>query len=77
MSGVWRKTGEAQNPSCLKSSMKFLKSVMIWGAMTSANVGPLCFIKFKINAAIYLESLEHIMLPSADKLYRDDDFLFQ
>ncbi|KAL1264994.1 hypothetical protein QQF64_003021 [Cirrhinus molitorella] len=25
--------GEAQNPSCLKSSMKFLKSVMIWDVM--------------------------------------------
>ncbi len=29
---VWRKTGEAQNPSCLKSSVKFPQSVMIWGA---------------------------------------------
>ncbi len=27
---VWRKTGEAQNPSCLKSSVKLPKSVMIW-----------------------------------------------
>ncbi len=35
---VWRKSGEAQNPSCLKSSVKFLKSVMIWGAVTSAGV---------------------------------------
>ncbi len=40
---VWRKTGESQNPSCLKSSVKFLKSGMIWGAVTSAGVGPLCF----------------------------------
>ncbi|KAI2655007.1 Transposable element Tcb1 transposase [Labeo rohita] len=59
---------EAQNPSCLKSSVKFLKSVMIWGAVTSAGVGPLCFIKCKVNAAIYQEILEHFMLPSADKL---------
>ncbi len=74
---VWRKTGEAQNPSSLKSSVKFLKSVMIWGAMMSAGVGPLCFIKSKVNAAIYQEILEHFMLPSADKLYGDADFLFQ
>ncbi len=39
---VWRKRWEAQNPCCLKSRVKFLKSVMIWGAMTSAGVGPLC-----------------------------------
>ncbi len=66
---VWRKSGEAQNPSCLKSSVKFLKSVMIWGAVTSAGVGPLCFIKYKVIAAVYQEILEHFMLPSADKLY--------
>ncbi len=27
---VWRKGGEAQSPSCLKSSVKFPQSVMIW-----------------------------------------------
>ncbi len=32
-------------PSCLKSSVKFPQSVMIWGAMSSAGVGPLCFLK--------------------------------
>ncbi len=57
--------------------MKFSKSVMIWGAVTSAGVGPLCFIKSKVNAAVYQEILEHFMLPSADKLYGDADFLFQ
>ncbi len=40
---VWRKGGEAHIPSCLKSSVKFPQSVMIWGAMSSAGVGPLCF----------------------------------
>ncbi len=41
---VWRKSGEAQNPCCLKSSVKFPQSVMIWAAMSSAGVGPLCFV---------------------------------
>ncbi len=76
-SGVWRKSGEAQNPSCLKSSVKFLKSGMIWGVVTSAGVGPLCFIKSKVNAAVYQEILEHFMLLSADKHYGDADLLFQ
>ncbi len=31
---VWRKGGEAHSPSCLKSSVKFPQSVMIWGAMS-------------------------------------------
>ncbi len=74
---VWRKSGEAQNPCCLKSSVKFPQSVMIWAAMPSAGVGPLCFLKSTVNAAIYQEILEHFMLPSADKLYGDADFIFQ
>ncbi len=76
-SRVWRKSGEAQNPCCLKSSVKFPQSVMIWAAMSSAGVGPLCFLKSTVNAAIYQEILEHFMLPSADKLYGDADFIFQ
>ncbi len=48
----WRKSGEAQNTCCLKSSVKFPQSVMIWGAMSSAGVGPLCFLKSTVNAAI-------------------------
>ncbi len=49
---VWRKSGEAQNPCCLKSSVKFPQSVVIWAAMSSAGVGPLCFLKSTVNAAI-------------------------
>ncbi len=45
--------------------MKFLKSGMIWGAVRSAGVGPLCFVKSKFNTAIYQEILEHFMLSSA------------
>ncbi len=50
---------------------------MIWAAMSSAGVGPLCFLKSTVNTAIYQEILEHFMLPSADKLYGDADFIFQ
>ncbi len=53
------------------------QSVMIWTAMSSAGVGPLCFLKSTVNAAICQEILEHFMLPSADKLYRDADFISQ
>ncbi len=57
--------------------MKFPQSEMIWAAMSSAGVGPLCFLKSTVNAAIYQEILEHFMLPSADKLYGDAFFIFQ
>ncbi len=42
--------------------------------MSSAGVGPLCFLKSTVN---YQDILEHFMLPSADKLYGDADFIFQ
>ncbi len=38
---VWRKGGEAHSPSCLKPSVKFPQSVVIWGAMSSVGVGVL------------------------------------
>ncbi len=74
---VWRKGGEAHSSSCLKSSVKFPQSVMIWGAISSACVGPLCFLKTNITAPVYQEILEHFMLPSADQLFKDADFIFQ
>ncbi len=48
------------------------QSVMIWGSMSSAGVGPLCFLKTKVTAPVYQEILEHFMLPS-----KDADFIFQ
>ncbi len=45
--------------------------------MSSAGVGPLCFLKSTVNAAIYQDILEHFMLPSDDKLYGDADFISQ
>ncbi len=74
---VWRKSGEAHSPSCLKSSVKFPQSVMIWGAMSSAGVGPLCFLKTNFTVPVYQEIFDHFMLPSADQLFKDADFIFQ
>ncbi len=66
-----------QNSCCLRSSVKFPQSVMIWAAMSSAGVGPLCFLRSRVKTAIYQDILEHFMLPSADKLYGDANFIFQ
>ncbi len=49
----------------------------IVGAMSSAGVGPLCFLKTNVTAPVYQEILEHFMLPSADQLFKDADFIFQ
>ncbi len=57
--------------------MKVTVSDLFWASMSSAGVVPLCFLKSKVNAAIYQEIFEHFMLPSAVKLYGDADFLLQ
>ncbi len=50
---------------------------MIWAAMSSPGVGPLCFMKSTVNTAIYQDILEPFMLPSADKLYGDAELIFK
>lgn len=70
---VWRKRGEAQNPRCLRSSVKFPVS----DGLGCHAVGPLCFLRLKVNAAVYQEVLEYFTLPAADQLYGDADFIFQ
>ncbi len=37
----------------------------------------LCFLRSKVNTAVYQEVLEHFVLPAADQLYGDADFIFQ
>lgn len=49
--------GKAQNLSVLKSRVKFPQSVMVWGVMSSAAVGPPCFLKSRVNAAGNLRAL--------------------
>ncbi len=50
---------------------------MIWGGMSSARVGSLCFLKTNVTAPVYQEILEHFMLPSAGQLCKDANFIFQ
>ncbi len=73
---VWRKGGEAHSPSCLKSSVKFPQSVMIWGAMSSAGVRLLFSLKTNVTAPVYQSILEHFMLPSAEQLFKGAEFIF-
>ncbi len=66
---VWRKRGEAQNPCCLRSSVKFPQSVMVWAAMSSAGVGPLCFRRSKVNTAAHLHTVPKLPVPGLSPWY--------
>ncbi len=45
--------------------------------LSSAGVGPLCFLKTNVIAPVYKVILERFMLPSAEQLFKDADFIFQ
>ncbi len=44
--------------------------------MSSAGVGPLCFLKTNVTAPVYQEMLEHF-IPSADQLFKEANLIFQ
>ncbi len=73
---VWRKGGEAHSPSCLKSSVKFPQSVMIW-VQCHLLVLVHCVFWKPTSLHPFTKNLEHFMLPSADQLFKDADFIFQ
>ncbi len=59
------------------SSVKFPQSVMVWGGHVICWCGSTVFSEVQGHTAVYQEVLEHFMLPAADQLYGDADFIFQ
>ena len=76
---VWRQKYERHKAACLKRSVKHPASVMVWGCVSSQGVGSLCFLspKTTVNTEVYIDLLDAYLLPSVDKLFADDDFVFQ
>lgn len=61
--------GEAQI-SNFKSRVEFPQSAeLLWRAMSFADVAPLSFIKTTVNAAVYQDILEHLMVLATDKIF--------
>lgn len=74
---VIRKKCEAFFPECLKRTVKFPSSIMVWGCMSSKGVGKLCFINGTVNAVKYQEILEKELIPSVQTMYPNEEYLFQ
>ncbi len=72
---VWRKGGEAHKLLEVQCEVSTVSDDL--GAMSFAGVGLFCFLKTNVTAPVYQEILEHFMLPSADQLFKDADFIFQ
>jgi hypothetical protein len=74
---VIRNKKEAFHPHCLKRTVKFPDSIMVWGCMSSLGVGSLHFIEGTVNAAKYQSILQESLLPSVGALHPDGNFIFQ
>ncbi|KAI4886606.1 hypothetical protein NFI96_000804 [Prochilodus magdalenae] len=74
---VWRRGGETYNHECVKRSVKFPQSVMVWGCMSARGVGKLCFLKKTVNAAVYQDVLETFLIPTVEEQFGEEDFIFQ
>ncbi|KAI4881788.1 hypothetical protein NFI96_011483 [Prochilodus magdalenae] len=74
---VWRRGGETYNHKCVKRSVKFPQSVMVWGCMSARGVGKLCFLKKTVNAAVYQDVLETFLIPTVEEQFGEEDFIFQ
>ena len=76
---VRRQKHERHKAPCLKRSVKHPASVMVWGCISSRGVGNLCFLspKTTVNTEVYIDLLDAYLLPSVEKLFGDDSFVFQ
>ncbi len=57
--------------------LSFHSLVMIWVQCHLLVLVHCVFLKTNITAPVYQDILEHFMLPSADQLFKDADFIFQ
>ena len=74
-SKVIRKS-EAYHRDCLKRTVKFHWSIMIWGCMSENGLVQLCFIESTVNASRYINILENYLLPLLQSLVTFDKYMF-
>lgn len=60
---VRRRLGESLSPNCTKKTVKFGGgSVMVWGMISAAGVGPLVRLYGKVNANVYKQLLDQTVV---------------
>ena len=74
---VWRQKHEKYNQEYMKGTVKHDKKINVWGCFTYAGVGDLHLVKGILEQKQYKQILIHHMLPSAKKLFGNQEFIFQ
>jgi transposase len=73
----WRKPGERYKNACLRKTVKHDQKVMVWGCFAAHGVGIITWIKGIMRKEHYEDILNDSMIPSANLLFGDDNFIFQ
>lgn len=68
---VIRRPDEEFHPACLKRTVKFPASVMVWGCMSAYGVGPLIFLHGTMNGNVYQNILRRRVVPTIRALRRN------
>lgn len=74
---VWRRKNEKFLPECMNGVVKHDKSVMVWGCLCANGVGNLYQINGNMNSYMYKNILSSQMITSAQKLFGDNQWIFQ
>lgn len=67
---VFRRKGERLKNECLKNTVKFPTSVMIWGCFSSKGVGYFRPIDGTVKAQDYIQILKECLLPTIKKQFK-------
>ncbi len=73
---TWRKATERLKPKHVKRTIKYDKSIMVWGCFSWNGVGELNIIDGTMTSAVYVRILKDSMQPSARRLF-DESYIFQ
>ncbi|XP_053499736.1 ganglioside-induced differentiation-associated protein 1-like 1 isoform X1 [Ictalurus furcatus] len=70
---VWCRTNETDKDDCLKKTIKFPHSLMIWGFMSGKGPGETS----TVNAQMYTEILHTFLIPSIENSFGGDEVVDQ
>lgn len=73
-----RRPGEQFRSDCLKTTAKFGGGgIMVWGVLSAAGVGPIVWVKSKMNSDVYIELMENYLIDAIDEMHPDDNYVYQ
>ncbi len=74
---VWRTPKERYHVECLAPTVKHPAKIMVWGCFAANGTGYLYRINGIMDSAVYKGIMQDVMIPSAEYLFDDGDYIFQ